>query len=326
MVYVRQTALVLDRERRTPMSYLDGKAIVVTGAGRGIGRAYALLAAREGGSVVVNDVDADVAHSVAAEINGAGGRAIAAVTDISAWTGAESVINACVHEFGSIHGLVNNAGLFSMADGQELDEDHVERLVRTNFIGVAACGSLALRRMIPQGFGSIVNIVSGAHFGIPHMSVYGATKGAVASLTYGWSIEVEGTGVRVNAVSPLARTRMSESTAEFYSRHNLGRIDSAGSPDPEVNAPAVVFLLSDAAAGINGQILRIEGRQLAIVAHPAVREPVLQGDWTVANIEKAFLETLRGNTVPVGMAPLLRAEYLSGASAFWDGRSESESS
>jgi hypothetical protein len=158
------------------------------------------------------------------------------------------------------------------------------------------------------------------------MSIYGATKGAVASLTYGWSMEVEGTGVRVNAVSPLARTRMSEATAEFYRNHDLGRIDSSGSPDPEVNAPAVVFLLSDAAAGINGQIVRIEGRQLAIVAHPAVREPVLQGDWTVANIEKAFLETLRNYTVPVGMAPLLRAEYLSGASAFWDGRSESPSS
>jgi NAD(P)-dependent dehydrogenase (short-subunit alcohol dehydrogenase family) len=308
------------------MTYLDGKPVVVTGAGRGIGRAYARLAASEGGSVVVNDIDADVALAVTAEIKRAGGRAVAAVADISAWTGAESVINACVDEFGSIHGLVNNAGLFSMADGWELDEAHVERLVRTNFVGVAACGSLALRRMIPQGFGSIVNIVSGAHFGIPHMSIYGATKGAVASLTYGWSMEVEGTGVRVNAVSPLARTRMSEATAAFYRNHDLGRIDSSGSPDPEVNAPAVVFLLSDAAAAINGQIVRIEGRQLAIVAHPAVREPVLQGDWTVANIEKAFLETLRNYTVPVGMAPLLRAEYLSGASAFWDGRSESPSS
>jgi NAD(P)-dependent dehydrogenase (short-subunit alcohol dehydrogenase family) len=304
------------------MPYLDGKAIVVTGAGRGIGRAYAHLAAREGASLVVNDIDADVAHSVTAEITGEGGRAVAAVADISDWAGAESVINACVNEFGSIHGLVNNAGVFSMADGWELDESHVDQLVRTNVIGVAACGSLALRRMVPQGFGSIVNIVSGAHFGIPHMSVYGATKGAVASITYGWSMEVEGTGVRVNAVSPLARTRMSESTAEFYRSHHLGRIESSSSPDPEVNAPAVVFLLSDAAAGINGQILRIEGRQLAIVAHPAVREPVLQGDWTVANIDKAFLETLRQYTVPVGMAPLLRAEYLSGASAFWDGRGE----
>jgi NAD(P)-dependent dehydrogenase (short-subunit alcohol dehydrogenase family) len=302
------------------VSYLEGKAVVITGAGRGIGRAYAHLASSEGAFVVVNDIDREVAEAVTEEIATAGGRAVTAVADVGSWAGAESVIERCIDEFGVIHGLVNNAGRFAMADGTELDEQHVTELVTTNVIGVAACGTSALRRMIPQGFGSIVNIVSGAHFGIPHMSVYGATKGAVASLTYGWSMEVEGSGVRVNAVSPLARTRMGESTAEFYRTHNLGRIDNTGSPDPEVNAPAVVFLLSDAASGINGQILRIEGRQLAIVAHPAVREPVLEGDWTVSTIEAAFQETLSRYTVPVGMAPLLRAEYLSGASAFWDGR------
>jgi NAD(P)-dependent dehydrogenase (short-subunit alcohol dehydrogenase family) len=306
------------------MAYLDGKAVVVTGAGRGIGRAYAHLAAREGASVVVNDVDADVAEAVTAEIIGDGGKAVTAVADVSDWAGAQSIIDRCISDFGAIHGLVNNAGRFSMADGWELDQAHVDQLVRTNMIGVMACGTFALRHMVPQGFGSIVNIVSGAHFGIPHMSVYGATKGAVASLTYAWSMEAEGSGVRVNAVSPLARTRMSESTAEFFRTHNLGTIDSSGSPDPEVNAPAVVFLLSDAASAVNGQIIRIEGNQLPVVAHPVVREPVLQSDWTVAAIDQAFQETLGSYTVPVGMAPLLRAEYLSGASAFWDGRTTEE--
>jgi NAD(P)-dependent dehydrogenase (short-subunit alcohol dehydrogenase family) len=302
------------------MPYLAGQAVVVTGAGRGLGRAYARLAAQEGASVVVNDIDADVAEAVAAEIGRDGGRAVTAVADVSDWAGAEAVIDRCVTAFGAIHGLVNNAGRFAMADGWELDQAHVENLVRTNVIGVMACGTFALRRMVAQGFGAIVNIVSGAHFGIPHMSVYGATKGAVASLTYAWSLEAGSSGVRVNAVSPLARTRMSESTAEFFSRRNLGTIDSAGSPDPEVNAPAVVFLLSDAAAALNGQIVRIEGQQLAVVAHPVVREPVLRGAWTVALIDQAFRETLGDYTVPVGMAPLLRAEYLGGASAFWDGR------
>jgi NAD(P)-dependent dehydrogenase (short-subunit alcohol dehydrogenase family) len=303
-----------------PVGYLDGKAVVITGSGRGIGSAYAHLAAAEGASVVVNDIDADAAATVSSEITEAGGQAITAVADVGDWAGAEFVIERCVEEFGQIHGLVNNAGLFSMADGWELDEKHVAELVKTNVVGVAACGTFALRRMVAQGFGSVVNIVSGAHFGIPHMSVYGATKGAVASLTYTWSMEVEGTAVRVNAVSPLARTRMGESTAEFYRTHNLGEIDNSGSPAPEVNAPPVVYLLSDAATGVNGQIVRIEGRQLAIVAHPAVREPVLEGDWTVAGIDEAFRQTLGRYTVPVGMTPLLRAEYLNGASAFWDGR------
>ncbi len=308
------------------MAYLEGKAVVITGAGRGIGRAYAHLASREGASVVVNDIDADVAQAVTKEIVQDGGTAVTAVADVGDWAGAESVIDRCVAEFGAIHGLVNNAGLFSMADGWELDQAHVEDLVRTNVIGVMACGTFALRRMVSQRFGSIVNITSGAHFGIPHMSVYGATKGAVASLTYTWSMEAASSGVRVNAVSPLARTRMGEATAEFYRRHDLGTIDSSGSPDPEVNAPAVVFLLSDAAAAINGQIVRIEGRHLAVVAHPAVREPVLHGEWTVAAIDEAFQQTLGRYTVPVGVAPLLRAEYLSGGSAFWDGRADEEAS
>jgi NAD(P)-dependent dehydrogenase (short-subunit alcohol dehydrogenase family) len=306
------------------MPYLAGNAVVVTGAGRGLGRAYAHLAAEEGASVVVNDIDADVAEAVTAEIVKAGGRAVTAVADVSDWAGAEAIIDRCVAEFGAIDGLVNNAGLFSMADGWELDQAHVEALVRTNVIGVMACGTFALRRMVAQGSGAIVNIVSGAHFGIPHMSVYGATKGAVASLTYTWSMEAASSGVRVNAVSPLARTRMSESTADFYHRHQLGTIDSSGSPDPQVNAPAVVYLLSGASSALNGQIVRIEGQQLAIVAHPVVREPVLQGKWTVALIDQAFRETLGPYTVPVGMAPLLRAEYLSGASAFWDGRAQPE--
>lgn len=302
------------------MAYLEGKAIVVTGAGRGIGRTYAHLASREGASVVVNDIDADVAEAVTEEIRRDGGKAVTAVADVSDWAGAESVIDRCVTEFGVIDGLVNNAGRFSMADGHELDEAHVDELVQTNVIGVMACGTFALRRMIPQGFGSIVNITSGAHFGIPHMSVHGATKGAVASLTYTWSMEANSAGVRVNAVSPLGRTRMGESTADFFRSHNLGTIDNSGSPDPEVNAPAVVFLLSDAASAINGQIVRIEGQNLAVVAHPVVREPVLQNEWTVAAIDRAFRETLEHNTVPLGIGPMVRAEYLSGASSFWDGR------
>jgi NAD(P)-dependent dehydrogenase (short-subunit alcohol dehydrogenase family) len=308
------------------MGYLDGKAVAVTGAGRGIGRAYAHLAAREGASVVVNDVDADVAEAVTEEIRAGGTPVATSIADVSDWAGAASIIDRCVQEFGAIHGLVNNAGVFDMADGWELEEAHVWNLVRTNIVGVAACGRFAMRRMVDQGFGSIVNIVSGAHFGIPHMSVYGATKGAVASFTYGWALDLEGTGVRVNAVSPLGRTRMGASTADFYSSHGLGVINNEGSPDPAVNAPVVIFLLSDAASAIQGQIVRIEGDHLAVVAHPAVREPVLTGEWTVANVEKAFAETLNDYTVPLGMAPLLRAEYISGASAFWDGRAQAQSS
>jgi NAD(P)-dependent dehydrogenase (short-subunit alcohol dehydrogenase family) len=207
------------------MPYLAGKAVVVTGAGRGLGRAYAHLAAQEGASVVVNDIHADVAEAVTAEIVRDGGQAVTAVADVSDWAAAEALIGRCVTEFGAIHGLVNNAGLFSMADGWELGQAHVDELVRTNIVGVMACGTFALRRMVPQGFGSIVNITSGAHLGMLHMSVYGATKGAVASLTYTWSMEAGSSGVRVNAVSPLAHPAVREPVLEdkwTVARHRPG--------------------------------------------------------------------------------------------------------
>jgi len=302
------------------LSYLRDRAVVITGAGRGIGRACAHLAAEEGAAVVVNDIDGDVAVAVTDEIAARGGRAVVAVGDVGDWEVAASLIEQCVAEFGALHGLVNNAGRFAMADGGDLDEGHVRAMVETNVIGVIACGSRALARMSDQGFGSIVNIVSGAHFGIPHMSVYGATKGAVASLTYGWALEAAQNGVRVNAVSPLARTRMAVATAAWYRERGHGIIENEGSPDPAVNAPAVVYLLSEASSALNGQILRIEGDQLALVAHPAVREPVLSGQWAVEAIERALGGDLAANLVPLGMGPLLRAEYVEGASAFWDGQ------
>lgn len=301
------------------MSYLTGRAVVITGAGRGIGRACAQLAAAQGASVVVNDTDAAPAQTVADEIAASGGRAVAHPGDVSRWADAEALIARCVDEFGAIDGLINNAGRFALGDADELDETGVDEMVDTNVIGVIACTSSALRRMIPQRRGAIVNVVSGAHFGIPHMSVYGATKGAVASLTYSWSLEVAEAQVRVNAISPLAKTRMTAATAAWYREHGLGLIDYENSPDPARNAPVAVFLLSDAAAGLTGQILRIEGDQLAVVAHPAVREPVLTGDWTVEAVDRAFRGPLRDKLVPVGMAPLLRAEYLDGASSFWSG-------
>lgn len=305
------------------MAYLENKNVVITGAGRGLGRAYAHLAAAEGASVIVNDIDADAAESATEEIVKAGGRAVCHVADVGDWAAAEGLIQRCVDEFGTIDGLVNNAGLFYVGFAPEQNENHLRQMVSVNIVGVAACATHAMRHMVDQGHGSIVNVVSGAHLGIKYMGAYGATKGAVASFTYSWALELEGTGVRVNAISPLARTRMGADSASFYAEHGLGVINNNQSPDPSVNAPLVVFLLSDASSALHGQIVRIEGHQLAVVAHPAVREPVLKSDgWTVGGIEAAFSETLGRYLVPVGMAPLLRAEYLSGASEFWDGRAE----
>jgi NAD(P)-dependent dehydrogenase (short-subunit alcohol dehydrogenase family) len=303
------------------MGWLDGKSVVVTGAGRGIGSAYARAAAREGARVVVNDVDADVAENVAGDILGEGGTAVVKVADVTQWSEAGALVDYCVSEFGAIDGLINNAGMFNMALPGEINESQLSELLAVNVAGVVACSMPAIRHMRSRGGGSIVNVTSGAHFGIANMAAYAASKGAVASLTYSWSLELAGSGVRVNAISPLGKTRMAATTAEFLAANNLGGINSGATPDPAANAPVAVFLLSDASAHMTGQIVRIEGSQLALVAHPAVLHPVLSTDgfWTVHGIAQAFHETLGDKLVPVGMGPLLKAEYISGASAFWDG-------
>src|SRR5262245_9402269 len=142
------------------MGMLEGKAVVVTGAGRGIGAAYARAAAQAGASVVVNDIDAEPAEDVAAGIPHAGGRATVRVADVSDWGQAEALIGHCVDEFGAIDGLVNNAGLFDMSLPGEVPEPMLRDILDVNVIGVVACTVAAVTRMRPRGVGSIVNITS----------------------------------------------------------------------------------------------------------------------------------------------------------------------
>ncbi|MGC4765374.1 SDR family NAD(P)-dependent oxidoreductase [Micromonospora sp. DT46] len=259
---------------------LAGKAVVVTGAGRGLGEAYARLAAAEGASVVVNDVDTTVAASVAASIG-----ALADDSDIATWAGAGRLIDTCRQAYGRIDGLVNNAGLFRLADPREQDPDEFRRVVEVNLLGTAHCGLHAIRAMLAQGSGSVVNVTSGAQAGTAALAAYGASKGGVASLTWCWAADLAGTGVRVNAVSPNAHTRM----AEAFERHlgdrargqNVGK--SAAS-----NAPAVIHLLSDAAAGVSGQVVRIDGDELSLVTPPRQAASVRMSQWTVAAVADAF--------------------------------------
>jgi len=277
--------------------YLRSKAIVVTGAGRGLGAAYARLAAAEGASVVVNDVDADLAASVAEEI---GGRAFAA--DIATWDGAGALIAHCVETFGAIDGLVNNAGIFRLADPVTQDPAEFRAVIEVNLLGTAYCGLHAIRAMLPRGTGSVVNVTSGSHAGSAAMGAYGASKGGVASLTYCWAADLAGTGVRVNAVSPNAHTRM----AEEYERYlgDRARGQNLRKP-PEQNAPAVVYLLSDAAAKVHGQVVRIDGEELSLIGHPVVLgRGVRDPRWTVAAVAEAFDRELAGALQQVGLRRL----------------------
>jgi NAD(P)-dependent dehydrogenase (short-subunit alcohol dehydrogenase family) len=278
------------------MKTLDGKAIVITGSSRGIGAAYAKAAAAQGASVVVNGTDLAATEQVVAEIRAAGGTAVAHVANVASWDEAEGLVQRSIDEFGRIDGLVNNAGVYTACKPHALSESTLRRVVEVNLLGTAFCGAHAIRRMLEQGYGSIVNTVSGAMIGLPFTSAYGASKGGVAALTYGWASDLAGSGVRVNAVSPVAWTRMAE-TAEapdgFEGDWQAQKLAIAHLT-PEQNAPVVIFLLSDRSAGVHGQVVRIQGPALSLMRRPEIVQPILQREaWTVATVADAFAHELR---------------------------------
>lgn len=267
------------------MDILEGHAVVITGAGGGLGAAYAKAAAGFGARVVINDINRDAAENIAAEIRQANGVAVAETQDIRHPEAAEALVRRCLSEFGAITGLVNNAGVFFIEPLEQASLEHLRLLLDVNVIGTFNCARAAVGPMLRQGHGSIVNVTSGAHTGQPNLSSYGASKGAVSSFTYGWSCELKDRGIRVNAVSPLAFTPMAKHLPHL--------------PRPEANVAPVLYLLSDRSKHINGQIIRIAGRKLSVMCHPANRAPVLERDeWSLDSIIEAFEATLAAMQVP----------------------------
>ena len=273
---------------------LRDRVVLVTGAGRGIGAAIAVACAEEGARVAVNDRDAEPAAEVVARIESAGGTAVAAVGDTA------------VEELGGLDGVVNNAGTFSMALPQDQDPAELRRLLEVNVLGVAHVGIHALQHMVPRGRGSVVNVTSSSMAGLPAMSAYGATKGAVTSLTLGWALDLEGTGIRVNALSPLATTRLQELRLDY---EGLSGADRDATRDarfvpPEFNAPMAVYLLSDRSAPMTGQVVQVgRGDQLGLLARTRLAGPtVTVRPGSVEDVERAFADTLAAQAQPHELA------------------------
>lgn len=288
---------------------LSGKSVVITGAGKGIGAACALGIARQGASVVVNDVDAVDADRTVSEITAVGGKAISCVADVSDWEQAGTLIDACIKSFGRIDGLVNNAALYHIGGLDSFNPKVARALVEVNVLGPMYCTGHAVKSMLEQGSGSIVNLVSGAHMGMPGMGIYGATKGAVASMIYTWALELAGSGVRINGLSPFGATNIlgnsSRALNERYTA-NVGDIplprQTAEIQPPGDNSPVVEYLLSDEAADVNGQLVRIDKGELQLYTHPALLLPSVKRDfWDAQLVAKAFADDLKNRLVPCGV-------------------------
>lgn len=277
-------------------SPLTGKVVIVTGAGSGLGRSYAIHAARSGAAVCVNDIDPARAAAVTEEMKADGLRASALPGDISDWDAAGEIVAGAVQEFGQLDGLVSNAGIFYTCKPWEDDGPEAAHLIRVNLLGVLFGGLRAIKVMVEQGSGVIVNVTSGAQMGLPSMGAYGASKGGIATLTYTWAMDLKEKGVRVNAVSPLAVTNMGRAGGR-----PVGSSSRPPLPSPDHVAPVVTYLLSELSSDLHGQVVRLEGPELSIMKHPAVPEAkVLQDSWTVAEIAAAIAGPLHGEIRHVG--------------------------
>lgn len=229
----------------------DGRTAVVTGAGGnpGLGRAHALLLAARGANVVVNDIGSDPemrnypsrasAEAVAEEIRAAGGRAVAETSSVATPEGGEAVVRAALEAFGSIDILVNNAAIAIGAPFAEITARDFQRHVDVNLMGAVWTCRAAWPHMQAAGYGRIVNITSSSMTGFANQVAYATSKGGLWSLTRALAAEGAGHGIKVNAVSPGAFTRLVASMLEDDSP--LLQHSKANLP-PELSSPAVAFL------------------------------------------------------------------------------------
>jgi NAD(P)-dependent dehydrogenase (short-subunit alcohol dehydrogenase family) len=190
---------------------------VVTGGGRGIGRAYALLLARRGATVVVNDVgsavggggtDAKPAESVAAEITGEGGSALADTSDLATEAGARALVDSAVAAFGRLDILVNNAGIIRWAGFPAADEENLQSHLAVHTVGSFNTTRAAWEVMVPAGYGRIVMTTSSGLFGLANNTSYATAKAAVVGLMRSLAVAGVAHGITVNAIAPAAVTRM----------------------------------------------------------------------------------------------------------------------
>ncbi len=245
------------------MGLLDGKVAVITGAGNGIGRADALLFASEGAKVVVNDLggardgtgSGGAADAVVAEIRAQGGEAVASTHSVASQDGAEAIIETAVEAFGRVDVLVNNAGILRDKTLLKMTREMWDAVIAVHLTGTFLCTQAAARKMIAQGEGGrIVNTtsVSGmmGNFG---QTNYAAAKAGIYGITRTTAIELQKHGITVNAVAPIAKTRMTEDLPMFQGLDTL---------TPAHIAPAALFLASPLCEDRTGHVLAVSGSRM----------------------------------------------------------------
>ncbi len=265
------------------MGMLDGKVVVVTGGGNGIGRAVSLELARCGARVVVNDYGVAVdgrdpssaaADGVVKEIKAAGGDAIASADSIATMDGGQAVVDAAIGKFGDLHGVICCAGILRERMIFNMAEEEWDAVIQVHLKGHFAVWRPATRYMREKKRGCLIGFTSTAGLeGSAGQPNYAAAKEGIVGLMRSTALAMAKYGVRANVISPEAQTRMTERLPDT----RRGQIAAP----PEGIAPVAAYLVSDAAAHITGQVVHVRGNQVSVWSHPApLRTATRETAWT----------------------------------------------
>jgi len=283
------------------MGALEGRVAVITGAGRGIGREHALLFAKEGAKVIVNDLggdnagngaDSGPARDVVEEITAAGGTAVASTENVATWSGAESLVLQAIAEYGRLDVLVNNAGILRDSFIAGMEESHWDAVIAVHLKGHfamlrhAAAHWKAQSKAGDQPNAAVINTASGSGVTLPNagQANYGSAKAGIAAMTLIAAEELERYGVRVNAIAPIARTRLTLATpgmGSLMAEPDEGELDLFS---PANISPLVAYLATEKCP-ITGKVYAVQGGAIsALSGWHDVETIETDGPWLIDDI------------------------------------------
>ena len=280
------------------MGRLEGKVAIVTGSGRGIGRSVALAMAREGAKVVINDPGVNVdgtgfergpADQVAEEVRALGGQAAANYDAVGTMQAGESLVKTALDAFGRVDILVNCAGILRDRMIFNMSEEEWDAVIQVHLKGTFACTRAVAPVFRQQKFGRIINFTSiTGLIGNPGQANYGAAKGGIAAFTRVAARDLGRYAITCNAVAPLADTRMTAQVPGGAGAFGVpyGMVGADGLRDTDHVAPMVVYLCTDAAWNINGQVFAVSGGTISLVRPPVPHKLLWKtGMWTLDELE-----------------------------------------
>ncbi len=291
---------------------LDGKVVLVTGAGGGIGRAIAMEAAKAGAAVVVNDIGASLdgqsqssvaANDAVAAIEKDGGRAVANGDDVSNPDGAQAMVRQATDAFGRLDAVVNNAGILRDCYFHKMTYENFDAVVKVHLYGTFNVSRAAADVMREQGSGSLIHMTSTSGLvGNLAQANYSAAKLGIAALSKSMALDLQRWNIRSNCIAPFAWSRMT-SSIKVDSPEQEERVNRMKEMSPEKIAPVALYLASDDGADTTGQIFAVRNNEIFLVSQPRPVRSVHRGEgWNFESVRSHAMPALRASYMPLDVS------------------------